>query len=132
MPSKCMPSRCRRSAGAALGPSANGWMKNTSSTIDANDERGEREIETLQPQRRERRAARRPAATTSDGEDDREAVAVRAAEPRVRDRADPRERERGERHLTGPAGERHERQRDERGAHSEREAVEVRGREEQR
>ena len=60
------------------------------------------------------------------GEEHRVAAAVRAAEPGVRDRADARERERRERHLSGPADERHERQRDERGAHPEREAVEVR------
>ena len=48
-----------------------------------------------------------------------------AAEARVRDGADARERERRERDLAGPAGQRHERQRDERGAHTERDAVEV-------
>ncbi len=59
-------------------------------------------------------------------EEHRAAAAVGAAEARVRDRADARERERRERDLPGPADERHERQRDERGAHAEREAVEVR------
>ena len=52
------------------------------------------------------------------GEEDRPDAAVRAAEPRVRDRADARERERRERDLPGPTRQRDERQRDERGAHA--------------
>ncbi len=57
-------------------------------------------------------------------------MAVGAPEARVRDRADTREREGREGHLTGPSDERHQRQRDERGAHREREPVEVRRRQE--
>ena len=129
VPSKCMPNSWSRPAGRLCGPERERLEEEHELHQRRERQRREREIETLEPQRREREQR----ADRHDHErrdDHRVAVAVRAAEARVRDRADAGEREPGERHLPGPADERHERHRDERGAHREREAVEVRRRQE--